>query len=167
VTYTATATDVVDGSVPVSCTPASGATFAVGVTTVSCTASDSSGNVTGGSFTVTVDGTPPTVTGAATPGVLIWSPNKIMVPVTISGTATGAGVTSISYSVTDEYRKIQPSGTVAVAADGRFSFVVSLEAFRNGNDMDGRFYTILLTAQDSFGRTATTTVVVRVPHDQQ
>ncbi len=33
VTYTATATDLVDGSVPVSCSPASGSTFALGQTT--------------------------------------------------------------------------------------------------------------------------------------
>ena len=36
-TYTATATDLVDGSVAVTCTPASGATFPLGPTTVSCT----------------------------------------------------------------------------------------------------------------------------------
>jgi peptidoglycan hydrolase-like protein with peptidoglycan-binding domain len=90
-----------------------------------------------------------------------------MVPVTISGTASGAGVTSISYKVTDEYKKVQPSGTATVNANGTYSFVVSLEAYRNGNDMDGRFYTILLTATDRFGRITTTTVIVRVPHDQQ
>lgn len=167
VTYTATATDLVQGTVPVVCTPPSGSTFPIGVTTVSCSAADASGNVATGSFTVTVDGVPPVVTAAATPSVLIWSPNKVLVPVTISGTATGRGVTSISYLVTDEYKKVQPSGTASVGADGRFSFVVRLEAYRNGNDMDGRFYTILITAKDSLGRIATTTVIVRVPHDQQ
>ena len=61
VTYTATATDLVDGSVPVSCSPASGSTFALGqTTTVSCSATDAHHNTATGSFTVTVqDTTPP------------------------------------------------------------------------------------------------------------
>jgi hypothetical protein len=54
VTYSASANDVVDGSVPVKCTPASGSTFAPGTTTVNCSATDAAGNTTNGSFTVTV-----------------------------------------------------------------------------------------------------------------
>src|SRR5204863_4070001 len=54
VTYTATATDLVSGSVPVTCSQASGSTFALGTTTVSCSASDTHGNTAYGSFTVTV-----------------------------------------------------------------------------------------------------------------
>jgi hypothetical protein len=54
VTYTVTATDLVDGSVPVSCTPASGATFSLGDTTVSCLASDAHHNTATGTFTVSV-----------------------------------------------------------------------------------------------------------------
>jgi hypothetical protein len=54
VTYGASATDLVAGPVGVSCTPASGATFAVGQTTVTCTASDGRGNTAGESVTITV-----------------------------------------------------------------------------------------------------------------
>lgn len=55
VTYTATATDLVDGSVPPDCTPASGSTFAPGTTTVSCTATDAHDNTSAAqTFTVTV-----------------------------------------------------------------------------------------------------------------
>jgi len=55
-----TATDAVDGSRPVTCMPASGATFALETTTVICSASDLSGNTGNGSFTITVrDTTPP------------------------------------------------------------------------------------------------------------
>ncbi|WP_158002441.1 HYR domain-containing protein [Methyloterricola oryzae] len=60
VNYVASATDAVDGSVPVSCKPASGNLFPVGDTLVSCSASDLSGNVTTGSFTVRVN--PPVTT---------------------------------------------------------------------------------------------------------
>jgi hypothetical protein len=55
VTYSASASDLVDGSVPVSCTPASPHTFGVGTTTVNCSATDAHGNTASGSFTVTVN----------------------------------------------------------------------------------------------------------------
>jgi hypothetical protein len=49
-----TATDATEGPKPVSCNPASGSTFPLGGTTVTCTASDSHGNTSSASFTVTV-----------------------------------------------------------------------------------------------------------------
>jgi hypothetical protein len=54
VRYQASATDLVDGPVPITCTPASGATFALGTTQVTCTATDKAGNTATGTFTVTV-----------------------------------------------------------------------------------------------------------------
>jgi hypothetical protein len=60
VTYTASASDDVDGTVTPSCVPASGDRFALGTTTVRCSAVDAAGNTATGSFTVTVrDKTPP------------------------------------------------------------------------------------------------------------
>ena len=59
----ATAIDDVSGVVTAFCTPASGATFPIGTTTVTCTANDVASNVGSASFTVTVsDTTPPVVT---------------------------------------------------------------------------------------------------------
>jgi Ca2+-binding RTX toxin-like protein len=49
-----TATDTVDGPVPVGCVPASGSLFPMGVTTVSCSATDTSDNTATGQFDVTV-----------------------------------------------------------------------------------------------------------------
>jgi hypothetical protein len=61
--FSASATDDVDGPVAVTCDPASGATFPLGATTVTCTASDARGNTGSASFTVTVrDTTPPVLT---------------------------------------------------------------------------------------------------------
>src|SRR5262249_52266828 len=54
VNSTATAQDFLGNSVPVTCTPASGTKFPLGVTVVNCTATDSSGNVGTASFTVQV-----------------------------------------------------------------------------------------------------------------
>ena len=54
VKFTVSASDLVDGSVAVTCTPASGSTFPLGTTTVSCSAKDKAGNVASASFKVTV-----------------------------------------------------------------------------------------------------------------
>ena len=59
-----TASDIVDGSVAVNCTPASGGVFALGVTTVNCSATDAAGNTGASSFTVTVQDTTPPVIAA-------------------------------------------------------------------------------------------------------
>lgn len=63
VSYSVSATDDVDPSPTVSCTPAFGSTFPLGTTTVTCTATDATGNIATGSFNVTVsDTTPPSLT---------------------------------------------------------------------------------------------------------
>jgi hypothetical protein len=54
VNYAVSATDAVDGTDAVTCTPASGATFRVGHTTVTCTATDAAGNSASRSFDVVV-----------------------------------------------------------------------------------------------------------------
>jgi dipeptidyl aminopeptidase/acylaminoacyl peptidase len=56
VTYAASATDDSDPSPVVSCAPAGGSVFAIGETTVICTATDRSGNSSSASFTVKVKG---------------------------------------------------------------------------------------------------------------
>ena len=63
VSYTASATDLVDGPVAINCSPVSGSTFALGTTLVNCSATDSAGNTASASFSVTVrDTTPPQLT---------------------------------------------------------------------------------------------------------
>jgi hypothetical protein len=54
VAYAITAQDGVDGPVPVTCSPRSGSKFAVGRTRVTCSATDTSGNSSTATFTVTV-----------------------------------------------------------------------------------------------------------------
>jgi hypothetical protein len=54
VTYSVTARDDVDGVVPAKCSPRSGSRFKLGRTRVTCTATDTSGNETTASFTVSV-----------------------------------------------------------------------------------------------------------------
>ncbi len=85
VTFTATASDNVDGNVPVSCSPASGSTFRLGTTTVTCSATDSASNTGTGSFDVTVrDSRPPVVT----------------VPANITVEATGPHGSAVTFTAT-------------------------------------------------------------------
>ena len=59
--FVVTATDNVDPNVPVTCSHASGQTFPLGPTVISCSATDDAGNTVRGSFVVTVvDRTAPT-----------------------------------------------------------------------------------------------------------
>ncbi len=57
VNFSATATDIVDGTLPVTCAPASGSTFAFGTTTIHCHATDGSQNTTEAAFNITVQDT--------------------------------------------------------------------------------------------------------------
>jgi len=62
------ASDPQDGALPVSCSKASGATFPIGATTVTCTATDGDAHTASASFTVTVlDTTTPVVTATVSP----------------------------------------------------------------------------------------------------
>ncbi|HLO31095.1 MAG TPA: HYR domain-containing protein [Anaerolineales bacterium] len=134
VSYSASATDVVDGSVAVSCSPVSGSTFPLGTTTVNCSATDSSANTNSAAFLVTVqDTTAPTITSTANLSVQTNSASGIAVnytdPVT-SDAVDGAGTASCS--------------------------PVSGSLFPVGNT------TVICTATDAHGNSAISTFVVHV-----
>jgi hypothetical protein len=117
----ATATDNCSGVGTPACSPASGSVFAKGVTTVTCTASDASGNTNSCSFTVTVNDneapqiacpaniTRPTTAGQCTavvtyttPQVTDNCPNVGAVACSpASGTSFAKGVTTVSCTVAD------------------------------------------------------------------
>ena len=46
-----------------------------------------------------------------------------------------------------------------------FQSQIQLEALREGHDLDGRIYTISITATDGAGNSATAETTVTVPHD--
>ena len=54
VKFAATAVDNADGPVAVTCTPASGSTFPVGITKVACTSTDKKGNTRSAALSITV-----------------------------------------------------------------------------------------------------------------
>jgi len=107
-----------------------------------------------------VDDSPPVATISASPNSL-WPPNHQMKNVVITGSATdtGSGIASVTFTVVDEYDLVEPTLT-------GFGQTIQLEAWRNGNDRDGRTYTITATATDNLGHVTTASSVVLVPHDQ-
>jgi len=128
VTFTATATDAQDGALTPTCTPASGATFAFGVTTVTCRATDSRGAATTATFTVTVRDTrgpvltvPPDVTlatcGAGTIGAATAT-DAASPPVTVTSNKPATfpvGTTVVTWTARDARGNVS-TGTQRVTA---------------------------------------------------
>ncbi len=83
-----TATDDTDGSVPVTCSASSASVFPLGVTTVTCHATDAAGNATEASFTVTVrDTTPPVVSCGSADG--FWHGSDVAIACSARDSGTG------------------------------------------------------------------------------
>ena len=110
-----------------------------------------------------------TVSVSASPSS-IWPPNGKMVPVKVSGTImdnlSGVNPSTAAFAVVDEYGSVHPSGPVTLGPGGRYSFTVSLQASRNGNDTDGRQYMISVSAKDFAGNRGSAATTVSVPYAQ-
>jgi hypothetical protein len=112
VTYTATATDNCPG-VTVSCSPASGSTFAKGMATVTCTATDAAGNTSTCSFTVTInDNEKPSIMCPADMTVVCTETNGAKV--TFSPTATDNCDSPVTIACTPASGSVFPFGTSSV-----------------------------------------------------
>ncbi len=130
--YSASATDNVDGPLPVSCAPASGSVFPLGTTDVNCSAKDEAGNVGSASFTITVvDTTPPAISLAVSPQAnpAGWHKDPV----------------SIQWTVTDIV------GVTSATGCGAATFV---------DDTQGTLVTC--TARDAAGNTSSRSVTVRL-----
>ena len=166
VSFTATASDIVDGPVTPSCFPPSGSTFPVGTTQVLCSASDIRGNTSFGAFNVTVvlDNTPPVVTATTASPSSLWPPNHVMVPVTVSVTATDnldPSPVSTIVSVSSD-QPIDGTGDGDLAPDWVVTgpLTANLRSERShGND---RTYTITVSTCDFTGNCTTSTAQVKV-----
>lgn len=104
---------------------------------------------------------PPTIQITATPSIL-WPPNKQLVDVKIDGSAIDdmSGVALVDISVLDEYGRYN-------MVVPKFGSTIQLESWRDGNDTDGRTYTIKVVATDMAGNQATATAQVTVHHDMR
>ncbi len=170
VEYTATATDN-SGSVAVICVPASGTAFPVGVTTVTCTAMDDSGNVATGSFTVTVTRhvQPPDYGCIITSKPVLWPPCRKMVPVSVwmnfdkktkikFSSARIVSVTSNEPETGLDASDIGPDWEITDAK----KLKLRLRAERDPNG-SGRVYTIVVEGADPQGNLYVCQTTVTVP----
>ena len=141
-----------------------------GTTTVQFRSVDRAGNIeTAGTQTFMIDKTDPTVQLTADPST-IWPPNGLMMPITLTGTGADAvsGLAQVSYVVTDEYGTTLSIGTRPLSgASANWAETLAIESRRNGDDLDGRLYTIVATITDASGRTSTAETTVRVLHDRR
>ncbi len=90
---------------------------------------------------------------------LIRPPNGKMADVYIDGSASDAisGIDYVNFTVDDEYNLVEPM-------IGWFGAHIQLEAARDGNDKDGRLYTITVETADYAGNQSSAQAFVTVPH---
>jgi hypothetical protein len=160
VTYVATATDIVDPSVPVACQLPSGTTFPIGSSTVTCTATDDSGNSASGSFVVTVK-MAFSCSGFSSPSsdsscgvgktlpvkfVLTGVPSGVTIPATLSLKSPTGKVTVVASGTT-------PWTTVRQGTTVTYSLNVSTSGLSPGK------WQLVLDLGDGISRTVTFTIV--------
>jgi len=138
VTFAPTVTDNCPG-VTYSCTPASGSTFAQGTNTVTCTATDASGNMATNSFKVIVTVTAPGTVGCptATAGT-----NKV----TLTWTACSSGTAPITYNV---LRSTVSGGSYTSIASG-----ITTLTYTNTGLTKGTTYYYVISATNCKGTSA-------------
>ena len=164
-----TATDICDADVAI--TSDAPSVFPLGVTTVTFTATDDSGNSASATTRVTVvDTTPPTISVTLSPNT-IWSPNHKMVSIRATVTAEdicdAAPVKTLTSITSDEPDDAPGIGDGTTKKDidadiGTSVFIFKLRAERAGEG-DGRVYTVTYTATDASGNPASTSATVVVP----
>jgi hypothetical protein len=173
VTWTVTATDATSDSVTVDA-PVTYSGPDTAAASVTGYATDAAGNTVSASATFQYDATDPEITSLSVSPTEIWPANHKMVDGTVSGTASDStsGVKSVGGEILDEYLTLNPQvfsrDFTPVPGETRsFSQTVKLEAWRNGDDKDGRVYTIHVTVTDEAGNSVTADRIVIVPHDKR
>jgi hypothetical protein len=136
VTFSASATDLVDGTVAVDCSPSSGSSFPLGTTTVHCSATDAHGNSAPGTFRVTVeDQTPPVLSN---------------VPAAVLVEANGPSGSVVNFS----------TPTAIDDVDGPIALVVCTPP--SGSTFALGTTTVICSATDSHGNTGTASFTVTI-----
>ena len=175
VDYTVSATDN-SGSATVTCVPPSGSAFPVGVTIVTCTAKDGTGNTSSGSFTITVttdnngDDQPPVIT--VPPNLIVPTdpgqysavvnytatvsdnqPGATLVCLPPPGTAFPAGSTTVTCIATDAAGN-KATNSFTITVEDREKPVLTVPANFTRTVEPGQFGTAvdyLVTATDNSG----------------
>lgn len=154
------------------------ATFPLGTTTVTWTATDGAGNVTSATQDVTVvDTTPPALTVAVSPAML-WPPNHKLVEIVptidasdVCDASPTVELLNITMDEGEETITYDPAYDETLG-DGHTTDDIQviegrifLRAERSGLG-DGRVYTITYSATDASGNVTIVSATVTVPHNQ-
>ncbi len=110
----------------------------------------------------------PTINITSYGPMTLWPPDHKEQDITVTGKVTlpsNCTLVDASYSIFDEYGDYTSEGSLSIDAYGNFSLTVPLEAWRDGNDKDGRNYSISISVTDEAGTTGTAYGTV-VPHDK-
>ncbi len=134
--------------------------MSLGENIVTAQATDAANNVSTTSVGIIVQQSGADIVLTPSP-VIIWPPNHKMVPVTINGVLNVplSNIKSLRISLTDDYGEYNFTNL-------KLGSTVLLEAWRNGNDLDGRKYTFTAILTRKNGSKSTATAVVLVPHDK-
>lgn len=165
VTFEVTATN----NATIVCTPPSGSLFALGQTTVSCTATNDGGSDTDTFKVTVVDTTPPQILSVdATPGVL-WPPNHQMVNVTVTVVAfdlVDTAPVSRIISVTSN-QPVNGTGDGDVGPDWVITGPLTVQLRSERAHGQDRTYTITVETVDDSGNTSTATDTVVVSNSKR
>jgi hypothetical protein len=169
VTFSATASDEVSGTVPVALSHASGSVFPLGTTTVQASATDEFGNTATGSFTITVQDTiAPTVENlVASPSRLAPVNHKLInvaLSASVSDTVDAAPKIRIVNVTANEPVNGKGDGNTDPDWVITGDMTLQLRAERAGTGTD-RVYTVHVESADAAGNTQPAAVTVTVPHD--
>lgn len=146
-----------------------------GVTVVTWTATDASGNMAECSATVTViDTTAPTFDTLTVDREVLWPPNHKMVDITVDVEVADV-CDDDPQVVLDSVTSSEPDNgqgdgntvnDIQGVQEGTDDREFSLRSERSGRNRDGRTYTITYSVTDCAGNSTTESIEVRAPHNQ-
>jgi hypothetical protein len=165
VTFVATATDPFDGTLVVTCSPASGSMFPIGATLVTCSATNSSGLTDTDTAIITVrDTTDPTIV-SLTPSLPVLPITDVTVPVSIAAVATDivdaapvCRITAVAAGGSD----LNNDGVIDWTITGALTLDVQAVARKNKD----RTYTITVRCTDASGNASKDKTAVVVSRAQ-
>ena len=99
---------------------------------------------------------------------LIWPPNHKIKEIKATGRViipSGCQLTNAGFKLIDEYGLFSAEANLPVNADGGFELSLPVEAWRSGDDHDGRTYSLTLHAENSAGTGMSNELKTIVPHD--